>query len=513
MSVSFTVIVPTCGRWSLQRTLRSIREQQLRRGDEVLVVTDGPQELAKDQFGRSNLPGACLEAATTHDLGASQRNHGMDLAHGDYLLFMDDDDSFAPGAFAAIRAAVMQAPGRPHLFRMRFARDGKVLWRERKVQVGNLGTPMIVFPNRPSRLARWTRSVTHDYRFVAESLALWPPEALVWRDEVIAVIRPHEAAAPVEPVSRRLTVEECPHRHSVRRKGGTEKACCRVLQEVSGIKEPSWCSVRRDACTACCASFLPSAEEINPVVASLLFDITSRVCSRGGVPGCNTGKAEELRFWAEQALELEPAPSDPPVRPRRSTEPCSHLGPVIGGDSQSSRTGLEQVRVFACRHPNHGRTTEEECRRCRDWSTGAAAVAVPLREVLPSPAPRKQPRIGQWSVGVTTAPRAQPTLGLCLDSLFRAGWESARLFMDGEVAVPERHASLPMTRHESKLGAWPNYYLALIELLMRQPQADAYLLVQDDVIFYDREDLRAYLEHALWPSRMPGAVSLFCPSG
>src|SRR5207302_3807270 len=157
------------------------------------------------------------------------------------------DDSFAPGAFTSIRAALMEAPGRPHLFHMRFTRDGKVLWPERQVRAGNLGTPMIVFPNRPSRLARWTRSVTHDYRFVVDSLALWPTDAVVWREEIIAVIRPNEAATTrpaVELAKRPLQVEECPHRHSVRRQGRTEKACCWLLQELSGINDLRWSIVR-----------------------------------------------------------------------------------------------------------------------------------------------------------------------------------------------------------------------------------------------------------------------------
>jgi len=62
------------------------------------------------------------------------------------------------------------------------------------------------------------------------------------------------------------------------------------------------------------------------------------------------------------------------------------------------------------------------------------------------------------------------------------------------------------------VGAWPNYYLALAELLMRQPHADAYLMAQDDAVFYGRQDVRAYLEQILWPGDRPGLVSLYCSS-
>jgi hypothetical protein len=47
--------------------------------------------------------------------------------------------------------------------------------------------------------------------------------------------------------------------------------------------------------------------------------------------------------------------------------------------------------------------------------------------------------------------------------------------------------------------------------MMREPAADAYLMVQDDSIFYDREDLSTYLQSVLWPDEPVGAVSLYCP--
>ena len=61
MGFRFSIIVPTCGRRSLGRTLESIRRQALVDGDEVLLITDGPQPLAMDLFRASGLPGRCLE--------------------------------------------------------------------------------------------------------------------------------------------------------------------------------------------------------------------------------------------------------------------------------------------------------------------------------------------------------------------------------------------------------------------------------------------------------------------
>jgi len=75
--------------------------------------------------------------------------------------------------------------------------------------------------------------------------------------------------------------------------------------------------------------------------------------------------------------------------------------------------------------------------------------------------------------------------------------------------VAERHTHLPVVLRGRPIGAWPSYYLALSELVLREPQADAYLLVQDDAAFYDRENVRQYLEEISWPTST-GVVSLYC---
>jgi hypothetical protein len=112
---------------------------------------------------------------------------------------------------------------------------------------------------------------------------------------------------------------------------------------------------------------------------------------------------------------------------------------------------------------------------------------------------------------VTTAPRRQETLSVCLDSLLRAGWPVPRLFVDSRVEIAARFAKLPVTLREPAVGAWPSYYLGLAELLLREPTADAYLMIQDDALLYDRENVREYLECALWPKWPLAAVSLYCP--
>jgi hypothetical protein len=134
----------------------------------------------------------------------------------------------------------------------------------------------------------------------------------------------------------------------------------------------------------------------------------------------------------------------------------------------------------------------------------------PLVEILPPPRVKHGATVRQWAVGVTTAPRLHCTLECCLESLVRAGWQTPHLFIDSAVRIPQAFSHLPGTFHDARIGAWPNYYLALGELLLRHPYADAYLIAQDDTLFCDRESLPDYLEKVLWPSKTPGLVSLYC---
>jgi hypothetical protein len=115
-------------------------------------------------------------------------------------------------------------------------------------------------------------------------------------------------------------------------------------------------------------------------------------------------------------------------------------------------------------------------------------------------------------VAVVSAPRRRPTLDATVASLIRAGWTTPYLFLDGTVRVPQHFADLPGVLREPRIGCWPNYYLALSELLMRHPDADAYLLAEDDALFYDAEVLREYMEEMLWPDSRGCIVSLYCPS-
>lgn len=102
---------------------------------------------------------------------------------------------------------------------------------------------------------------------------------------------------PDEP---HYTVESCPFREAQH-----ALARCTLLRQLSAVEDANLCSVQRDACSACCASFPPAPGCLNPVVAALLYGLTETILARGGVPGCTARRAAELQRQAEQNLEVE----------------------------------------------------------------------------------------------------------------------------------------------------------------------------------------------------------------
>lgn len=302
------------------------------------------------------------------------------------------------------------------------------------------------------------------------------------------------------------TVSTCRYRRAVRMlESGREDALCDLISEASGIQDLDLLRVGADACQACCQSFPPSKNTWNAVIASLLYDLAERVAVQGGVPGCDVQAADELRQKAGGSLDFVVAPSSRIV-PARVSEPCCHLG---GPAEQHAQQGSQSSLI--CHHPSHGVTTLEQCRLCRDWAaTPGVSRMMTLAELVPPPPARSEARVRTWSVGVLSSPRREATLEWCLDSLVRAGFDDPHLFLDGTVGVPQMYSHLNITWREQRAGAWPNYYLALAEMVLRDPYADAYFLVQDDALLYDRANMREFLESMLWPGDKPSLVSLYC---
>ena len=312
------------------------------------------------------------------------------------------------------------------------------------------------------------------------------------------------------------TVDTCRWRSAPQLDGTAD---CGLIRSMIGPDSTESSRISLETCVACCNSFPPSPRRLNPVVASILYKAASRLLKTASASATNKELLERTRQQAEQSLDLI-HPKQLQLMPSRSDKGCCWLGNQHEVDhhrDHSPETGTAHPSAenqselrFSCHHPAHNLTTLAGCRMCRDWSIRPPiSRLLSLDEMIPSSERRCGPAVKRWAIGVTTSSRRQQTLESCLDSIVRSGWDNPRLFLDGTCPIPSRYNNLIVTWREDLIGALPAWYLALTELVLQQPESDAFVLLQDDVVLYDRESLREYLERKLWPGDRPSIVSLF----
>lgn len=191
--VHFSVIVPTVGRPSLYATLHSVYKGGIQPGDTVTVVGDGPQPEAQRivEFFKDRLSISYFETQPTRCFGHAQRTFAMRKAKGTHLTFMDDDDAYVNGVLGKVRLLASENPSRVLIFKMRgLARrlGYDMLWRDKDVRIGNVGTPMIVVPNIPEKTGVWTERYAGDFDFIESTVKNFGPDSVVWSEDVIANI-------------------------------------------------------------------------------------------------------------------------------------------------------------------------------------------------------------------------------------------------------------------------------------------------------------------------------------
>jgi hypothetical protein len=174
MTPTLTIITPTSGRATLDRTLASLT-YQLEDGDELMVLR------------RDNVP-----------WGNATRDEAIKRSAGSHLWWMDDDDIATDGALDTIRAAVELHPKSVHIFRMECG-DGRSFWNGKELTFGNVGGTMCVVPNIPKKLGVWAHAGRFnagladgnggDFHFLTGTLSLLGSDP-IWHEDVIAKIRP-----------------------------------------------------------------------------------------------------------------------------------------------------------------------------------------------------------------------------------------------------------------------------------------------------------------------------------
>jgi glycosyltransferase involved in cell wall biosynthesis len=108
---SLSVVIPTfnCGSFLLA-ALASVRAQEWPHL-EVIVVDDGSTDDTVDLLAPMIDRGELVLLRRPNGGPSAARNAGIRAASGTYVIFLDADDTWEPGAFRAIWAAMKEAPG------------------------------------------------------------------------------------------------------------------------------------------------------------------------------------------------------------------------------------------------------------------------------------------------------------------------------------------------------------------------------------------------------------------
>lgn len=196
---TITVLIPTAGRDTLAYSLQTIAQQELVDGDEVLIIGDGAQKDVEAQIEAIGKPFRYIEGPHTNDWGHTQINLGLGLARADWIMVTDDDDAYLPRAFEVVRRAIVQNPGRPHLFRF-FTNDKHLVWRSsdhHHIDETLIGSHNLVIPNDPERRGEggWTERYRGDLDWVRAVLDSYPRRDWIWRPEILSRQRPQRDLA------------------------------------------------------------------------------------------------------------------------------------------------------------------------------------------------------------------------------------------------------------------------------------------------------------------------------
>ena len=159
--MSVSVILPTLGRPTLQRSIDSILSQLLP-GDELLIQVDSKPH---------------------KDDGNWCRDEMIARAQGTHLWFLDDDDIALPGAIEAFHQAISEAPEVCWIFRILLC--GNPMWKvPGKIMPGNQQGQCLLVPRLAS--PQWVSDgYGSDYHYLQRIHI-----DKKWASPIIAQIRP-----------------------------------------------------------------------------------------------------------------------------------------------------------------------------------------------------------------------------------------------------------------------------------------------------------------------------------
>jgi hypothetical protein len=114
----------------------------------------------------------------------------------------------------------------------------------------------------------------------------------------------------------------------------------------------------------------------------------------------------------------------------------------------------------------------------------------------------------KWFVAVTTAPRREPTLSTCLESMIIAGWNATVFAEPGDYNFLNDEYKSRLIFNKEKLGVWRNWVHSC-RYALENSDANVIMTVQDDSVFHP--DSKTFAEKFFWPSKDVGFLSLYTP--
>ncbi len=243
--------------------------------------------------------------------------------------------------------------------------------------------------------------------------------------------------------------DTCPFRVSLPDEEANDDARCAVVERMIGAANPAYSRVPRATCEACCRSVQPG-ENLNPVVASVIYTAAGMILESSATSASDREKARVLRTRIMAHLAIVPPALPDRIFPPEAVSPLGH-------------------------------------------SSGAQSAGRPGDRL---------------EVGVLTAPRRVPMLAATLRSLESAGFERLHIFAEPGSAIPPEANGHRVETQPRRLGNFVNFYRALATLYRQNDRADGVLIFQDDIEV--AAGLKGWCDAELFPHDC-GLVSLFTP--
>ena len=115
----------------------------------------------------------------------------------------------------------------------------------------------------------------------------------------------------------------------------------------------------------------------------------------------------------------------------------------------------------------------------------------------------------KWAVGVVTSPRKTGYyLDQTLRSLKNAGFDDMVIFAEPNSIIPETFEGHVVSRRK-QYGDWTNWASGLYELFLSEPDAEYYLMVEDDCLWC--KNTKSYLDYSLPKLPKFAYASLYTP--